>query len=202
MKNLVVNSIMNNITKYYNYNDTKLDEIKYGIESLYLTISKTIIILIGCTILKIVKPLLLLFIFYGIIRLTGFGVHAKKSWHCWVTSLLMFIGIPILISIINVNNNIIVITYLICMILMLKYAPADTEKRPLINKNKRALYKVLTLLITFIYLILSLILKNQIIINTLYLSIILETIQILPITYKLYGVRYNNYKNYKKGGKK
>lgn len=202
MKNLVVNSIMNNITKYYNYDDTKLDEIKYGIESLYLTISKTIIILIGCIILKIVKPLLLLFIFYGIIRLTGFGVHAKKSWHCWVTSLLMFIGIPILISIINVNNNIIVITYLICMILMLKYAPADTEKRPLINKNKRALYKVLTLLITFIYLILSLILKNQIIINTLYLSIILETIQILPITYKLYGVRYNNYKNYKKGGKK
>ena len=202
MKNLVVNSIMNNITKYYNYDDTKLDEIKYGIESLYLTISKTIIILIGCIILKIVKPLLLLFIFYGIIRLTGFGVHAKKSWHCWVTSLLMFIGIPILISIISVNNNIIFITYLICMILMLKYAPADTEKRPLINKNKRALYKVLTLLITFIYLILSLILKNQIIINTLYLSIILETIQILPITYKLYGVRYNNYKNYKKGGKK
>ena len=81
MKNLVVNSIMNNITKYYNYDDTKLDEIKYGIESLYLTISKTIIILIGCIILKIVKPLLLLFIFYGIIRLTGFGVHAKKSWH-------------------------------------------------------------------------------------------------------------------------
>ena len=34
------------------------------------------------------------------------------------------------------------------------------------------------------------------------MSIILETIQILPITYKLYGVRYNNYKNYKKGGKK
>ncbi|MDY6071884.1 MAG: accessory gene regulator B family protein [Bacilli bacterium] len=202
MKNLVVNSIMNNITKYYNYDDTKLDEIKYGIESLYLTISKTIIILIGCIILKIVKPLLLLFIFYGIIRLTGFGVHAKKSWHCWVTSLLMFIGIPILISIISVNKNIIFITYLICMILMLKYAPADTEKRPLINKNKRTLYKVLTLLITFIYLILSLMLKNQIIINTLYMSIILETIQILPITYKLYGVRYNNYKNYKKGGKK
>ena len=56
MKNLVVNSIMNNITKYYNYDDTRLDEIKYGIESLYLTISKTIIILIGCIILKIVNP--------------------------------------------------------------------------------------------------------------------------------------------------
>ena len=156
MKNLVVNSIMNNITKYYNYDDTKLDEIKYGIESLYLTISKTIIILIGCIILKIVKPLLLLFIFYGIIRLTGFGVHAKKSWHCWVTSLLMFIGIPILISIISVNNNIIFITYLICMILMLKYAPADTEKRPLINKNKRTLYKVLTLVFDVAFKIFSL----------------------------------------------
>lgn len=83
---------------------------------------------------------------------------------------------------------------------MLKYAPADTEKRPLINKKKRIIYKVLTLVITFIYLVISLILKNQTIINALYLSTILETIQILPVTYKLYGVRYNNYKNYKKGG--
>ena len=79
MKNLVVNSIMNNITKYYNYDDTKLDEIKYGIESLYLTISKTIIILIGCIILKIVKPLLLLFIFYGIIRLSESVSTTKKD---------------------------------------------------------------------------------------------------------------------------
>lgn len=200
MKNLVVNGIMDNINRYYNYDKVKLSEIKYGIESLYLTISKTIIILIACTLLKVTKPLLLLFMFYGIIRLTGFGVHAKKSWHCWVTSLTMFIGIPLLISKLNINNFIIIITYSICMLLITKYAPADTEKRPLINKKKRVLYKVLTIIITFIYLVISLTIKNSIIINTLYFSILLETIQILPITYKLYGVKYNNYKNYKKGG--
>ena len=137
MKNLVVNGIMSNINKYYSYDDIKLSEIKYGIESLYLTISKTIIILIVCTILKVLKPLLLLFIFYGIIRLTGFGVHAKKSWHCWITSLTIFIGLHVLITIINVNDNLILITYLICMLLMLKYAPADTEKRPLIRSEER-----------------------------------------------------------------
>lgn len=200
MKNLVVNGIMDNINRYYNYDKVKLSEIKYGIESLYLTISKTIIILIACTLLKVTKPLLLLFMFYGIIRLTGFGVHAKKSWHCWITSLTMFIGIPLLISKLNINNFIIIITYSICMLLITKYAPADTEKRPLINKKKRVLYKVLTIIITFIYLVISLTIKNSIIINTLYFSILLETIQILPITYKLYGVKYNNYKNYKKGG--
>lgn len=200
MKNLVVNGIMDNINRYYNYDKVKLSEIKYGIESLYLTISKTIIILIACALLKVTKPLLLLFMFYGIIRLTGFGVHAKKSWHCWITSLTMFIGIPLLISKLNINNFIIIITYSICMLLITKYAPADTEKRPLINKRKRILYKVLTIIITFIYLVISLTIKNSIIINTLYFSILLETIQILPITYKLYGVKYNNYKNYKKGG--
>lgn len=200
MKNLVVNGIMDNINRYYNYDKVKLSEIKYGIESLYLTISKTIIILIACTLLKVTKPLLLLFMFYGIIRLTGFGVHAKKSWHCWITSLTIFIGIPLLISKLNINNFIIIITYSICMLLITKYAPADTEKRPLINKRKRVLYKILTIIITFIYLVISLTIKNSIIINTLYFSILLETIQILPITYKLYGVKYNNYKNYKKGG--
>ncbi len=201
MKELVVNGIMNNITKYYDYDNTKINEIKYGIESLYLTITKTIIIFILSIILNITKELMLLFVFYSLIRLTGFGVHAKKSWHCWVSSLTIFVLIPILIKYVTLNEKLIIISYTIFNLLLLMYAPADTEKRPLIKKNKRILYKVLTIIITISYLIYSIIYKeNTMIINTLYFSILLEVILILPCTYKLFGVKYNNYKNYKKKG--
>lgn len=201
MKELVVNGIMNNITKYYDYDNTKINEIKYGIESLYLTITKTIIIFILSIILNITKELMLLFVFYSLIRLTGFGVHAKKSWHCWVSSLTIFVLIPILIKYVTLNEKLIIISYTIFTLLLLMYAPADTEKRPLIKKNKRILYKVLTIIITISYLIYSIIYKeNTMIINTLYFSILLEVILILPCTYKLFGVKYNNYKNYKKKG--
>ena len=201
MKELVVNGIMNNITKYYDYNNTKINEIKYGIESLYLTITKTIIIFIISFILNITKELMLLFVFYSLIRLTGFGVHAKKSWHCWVTSLITFVLIPLLIKYVTLNKEFIIISYTIFTLLLLEYAPADTEKRPLINKKRRIIYKVLTILLVISYLIYSLIQKDNItIINTLYFSILLETLLVLPCTYKLFGVKYNNYKNYKKKG--
>lgn len=201
MKELVVNGIMNNITKYYDYDNTKISEIKYGIESLYLTITKTIIIFIISFILNITKELMLLFVFYSLIRLTGFGVHAKKSWHCWVTSLITFVLIPLLIKYVTLNKEFIIISYTIFTLLLLEYAPADTEKRPLINKKRRIIYKVLTILLVISYLIYSLIQKDNItIINTLYFSILLETILVLPCTYKLFGVKYNNYKNYKKKG--
>ncbi len=201
MKELVVNSIMNNITKYYDYDNTKINEIKYGIESLYLTISKTIIIFIISILINITKELILLFTFYSLIRLTGFGVHAKKSWHCWVTSITMFILIPLLIKYVTLNQELIIISYIVFTLLLIKYAPADTEKRPLINKKKRIIYKVLTITLAITYLIYSLIYKdNTIIINTLYFSVLLEVILILPCTYKLFGVKYNNYKNYKKKG--
>ncbi len=201
MKELVVNGIMNNITKYYDYDNTKISEIKYGIESLYLTITKTIIIFIISFILNITKELMLLFVFYSLIRLTGFGVHAKKSWHCWVTSLITFVLIPLLIKYVTLNKEFIIISYTIFTLLLLEYAPADTEKRPLINKKKRIIYKVLTILLVISYLIYSLIQKDNItIINTLYFSILLETLLVLPCTYKLFGVKYNNYKNYKKKG--
>lgn len=201
MKELVVNGIMNNITKYYDYDNTKISEIKYGIESLYLTITKTIIIFIISFILNITKELMLLFVFYSLIRLTGFGVHAKKSWHCWVTSLITFILIPLLIKYVTLNKEFLIISYTIFTLLLLEYAPADTEKRPLINKKRRIIYKVLTILLVISYLIYSLIQKDNItIINTLYFSILLETLLVLPCTYKLFGVKYNNYKNYKKKG--
>ena len=46
MKEVVVNSIISNIKRYYNYDDVKLAEIKYGIESLYLSMFKTLVIFI------------------------------------------------------------------------------------------------------------------------------------------------------------
>lgn len=198
MRELVVNSIMDNIKKYYSYNEIKLKEIKYGLESLYLTITKTIVIYIICIFLNTTKELLYLFLFYGILRLTGFGVHAKKSIHCWITSLITFVLIPYLIKISIINKIIIIVSYIFYIFLMILYAPADTEKRPLINKKKRIIYKIVTVIITIIYLIISIIIKNQMLINCLYFSASYETLQILPITYKLFGVKYKNYENYRK----
>ena len=65
MKDLIINSAMNNIEKNCNYSKEKLAEIKYGLASLYLTITKTIVIfsisyLLGIIVNYILNPALLI----------------------------------------------------------------------------------------------------------------------------------------------
>lgn len=198
MRSKIINSIMEQIKKYNNFDDIKLQEIKYGLETVYLTIVKTIIFIILAILLKTIKELLLFMLFYGIIRLTGFGVHAKKSLHCWISSILIFVIIPILIKYVTLNNYVIYLISIISIIILAIYAPADTPKRPLINKKKRIIYKVLTTLISLGYLITITLIKNKIIINTLLYSLLLECFLVTPFIYKLFGVSYKNYKNYKR----
>lgn len=198
MRSKIINSIMEQIKKYNNFDNIKLQEIKYGLETIYLTIVKTIIFILLAILLKTIKELLLFMLFYGIIRLTGFGVHAKKSLHCWISSILIFVIIPILIKYVTLNNYVIYIISIISIIILVIYAPADTPKRPLINKKKRIIYKVLTTLISLGYLITIVLIKNKIIINTLLYSLLLECFLVTPFMYKLFGVSYKNYKNYKR----
>lgn len=196
MKNKVLDYLINTIKKYYKYDVVKLKEIRYGLESLYLSIIKFIVIFIISFFIKTTKELCLFFLTYGILRMFAFGVHAKKSIHCWIISLLTFGIIPLLIKTYKINLYIILITSIICLLLIIIYAPADTEKRPLINKKKRIIFKILSIITTITYIILIIYVKNYYK-NLLFYSIILETIFILPITYKLLGVKYNNYKKYK-----
>ena len=44
MKKFIINKWMNYIEKNTNYNEIKLKEIKYGLEGIYLTFSKLIVI--------------------------------------------------------------------------------------------------------------------------------------------------------------
>ena len=198
MRSKIINSIMNQIKIYNNFDDIKLQEIKYGLETVYLTIIKTIVFILLAILLKTIKGLLLFMLFYGIIRLTGFGVHAKKSIHCWISSILIFLIIPILIKYITINNYILYIISLISITILAIYAPADTPKRPLINKKKRIIYKVLTILISIGYLITITMIKDKLIINSLFYSLLLECFLVTPLIYKLFGVSYKNYKNYKR----
>ena len=80
---------------------------------------------------------------------------------------------------------------------MYKNSPADTHKKPIINKKRRLIYKYISVFITFIYGIIALIINNNFLSNALILTIIIQCVVISPVTYKLFKAPYNNYLNYK-----
>lgn len=197
MKKKLLKKIRKDIKKQYpNYKEDKIDEIMYGIEGIYLTITKTIIIFSIALILGIFKELLILLIAFNFIRLFAFGMHASNSIVCLIFSSLTFLIGAYLCKYANIPNNMLYLIYLILLIIIAIYSPADTVKRPLIKRKKRIKFKILSILITIIYFIITMFIKNNLIINSLVFGLIIECILILPITYKAFKMPYKNYKNY------
>ena len=133
-------------------------------------------------------------IIFNIIRYFGFGIHAKKSSECLITSLILFIMLPFVFLTFNISKKILFIISTISILSFFLFAPADTIKRPLKNKKKRTIRKILTIIVGIIYLLCGSIINNYTISTLFFLAIIIQSIVINPITYKLMRQPYNNYK--------
>lgn len=197
MKKLIINKCMELVTTYNKgLSQRDIDKIKYGLEGLYLTITKLIFIIIISIILSIWKETLLLILIFNGIRLTAFGVHAKRSIDCLISSTLFFILFPIICIKLTIPLIVKIILFIPLTVLIGIFAPADTEKRPLINKKKRKIYKMLSIMISIIYMTIAIVIKDNTLSNCFIFAIVIQIIIMLPITYKLFGVSYNNYKTY------
>ena len=197
MKKKFLEGSINRIKKKYpEYDDEKLEVIAYGLEAMYIMITKTIVIFGIALLLGVIKEVFLILIFYNIIRTTAFGMHAKKSSHCYIISIVLFIGLGLVCKYVDINLYVKLITAGISFITLVIYAPADTYKRPLLNAKKRKTYKIITIINSLIYIILIIILRDKEISNYLMMGILDASLMIHPLTYRMFQLPYNNYKEY------
>lgn len=197
MKNFVINYCLNIIKKSYpQYDEEKISIIKYGLEGIYLTVTKLIIICLIAYILGMFKEFVIFLLIYNIIRTFSFGLHATKSWICLLSSTLIFILVPLICKYIFIPIWYKVIIGIILILLFYKNAPADTHKRPIINKNRRLFFKYSSVLICVLFIYLSIFIDNMFISNCFILSLAVQAFMISPFIYKLFKLPYNNYLNY------
>lgn len=198
MKEKFINSSLSFIMKYQECDDLKIKKLKYGLEGIYSLILKLTVVLIIAILTQTINSTLLFLLFYAGIRTFSFGWHAKSNIACWITTILIYNIIPLLIKNINIPNNIGYIILGISFISVLIWAPADTPKRPLIRKEQRLKAKILSTIVTIIYFIIYIFTNYSLIKNTLLYALIIQTICINPLTYKLTNTQFNNYKYYQK----
>lgn len=196
MKDLIIGKQLNVIKKYNNFDDDKLAVIKYGLESIYILITKTIIILLVSYLLGLLKQTVIFLVCYNFIRIPSFGLHATKSWICLVSSLLIFIILPFICTVITIPIYLKIIIGLIGLAFIIKNAPADTYKRPIISKKRRMFFKICSSIVTITMILFSLFIEDQFLANSLLFSIILQCFMISPTVYKFFKLPYNNYKRY------
>jgi len=197
MKDLIISNSLNLIKKNEPYiTDERIEIIEYGLVSIYLLITKMIIIIAIAWLLGIVKGLLIFTFLYSIIRLTSFGLHASKSWICLIASSITFIGSTTLCMNLVIPNRIKLIVGIITTMFIFKNSPADTHKRPIVNPKRRLFFKITSTIISILYVALSLIVKDNFLSNCFIFAIGCQTLFISPTAYKIFKLPYNNYKNY------
>ena len=198
MKEKFINSSLSFIMKYQECDDLKIKKLKYGLEGIYSLIVKLTVVLIIAILTQTINSTLLFLLFYAGIRTFSFGWHAKSNIACWITTILIYNIIPLLIKNINIPNNIGYIILGISFISVLIWAPADTPKKPLIRKEQRRNCKLLAIVIIIIYTLIFIITENNIIKNAIIYALFIQFILINPLTYKLTNTQFNNYKYYQK----
>lgn len=185
MKDRVVNYFFTKIKNNNKFDDIKLEEIKYGLYGLYALITKTTTIILVSIILNMFNYFIIFMAFYCLIRSVGFGSHAKSNLQCWLFSTVLLLSIPYFFMHIRLNNIVKTIIWSICFINYLIFCPADTEKRPMINKIRKLKFKISVLIISIIYLIL--IFKFETLSNLILSAMILEALLTNPLGYLLMG---------------
>lgn len=84
------------VKKSGNYNNVKIEEIIYGVEAIYVLVTRTILFLIINIFLGTLKEFFLFLFFYSIIRSFSYGFHAKSSFVCIILSSFGFVLVPYL----------------------------------------------------------------------------------------------------------
>lgn len=184
------------ITKYQDCDELKTKKIKYGLEALYNLITKVVVMLIISIILGIWREYLLLVLIYASARRYAYGIHAKKSIICWITTLPIYLVGCYIIRCISLPNYLIYILWFFGFISFLLWAPADTPARPLIHKEIRKKQKIKACLTCIIYLFCIILFQYPLINNAIIYCLVVQSICINPITYKLTKTPFANYKLY------
>lgn len=199
MKKKFLNSAMGLISKNKQYTKEEIEIMEYGLETIYLTVTKSVVIFALAYLLDVFVEMFLLLISYNIIRSQAFGLHASKSIYCLISSIIFLVLGAFICKQIVMPWELMVVIALVCDVCLLLYAPADTHKRPLINAKRRKKWKLFSFLLGIIYTILIIVFRDYSIINYLLFGMIEAVLMILPLTYKIFRLPYNNYKTYNCG---
>jgi accessory gene regulator B len=194
MRKFVISSILKLIRKYQpDYDEPTINKIKYGLESIYIFVTKTVFIFFLAFLLDIVLELFIFMALYNIIRMPSFGLHASKSWICLVFSTTVFLTSTYLCQIIKLPIIIKGMVGIICILLIFKNAPADTHKRPIVSKKRREVLKFISTIIAIIFVIIAFLNINNFVSNSLIFTLVIQCFMISPLVYRLFKLPYNNY---------
>lgn len=173
-------------------------KMKLGVEILVINLIKALILLVVAAQFNLLKEATFMSLVFASVRRSGFGLHARSSVVCTLITLIMFVGGSYISQYIKLGNHEVFAIFIVLNLMLYKYAPADTEKHPILGEKLRKKLRKETVSVGLFFMIITLVIQNQLAKSLIILAISFEVISILPITYKTFNRGYKNYERYEK----
>ncbi|MBC1792237.1 accessory gene regulator B family protein [Listeria booriae] len=200
MFSLTVPNMATKITKTI-FRDREVDEdrfaiVKYGVEIFLVNVTKGIIVYLAAALLGMLWQTLVVHLSYLMIRRHSFGLHAKTSLGCTITSVVMFVILPYFVKEVQLSEWMIVLISGLILLNIAIFAPSDTENMPLFNAQKRHILRRKSIFNTFVVLVVANLIPWSEGSTLILLGAFCQTIAIHPLTYKLLKRRNKNYEKF------
>lgn len=171
-------------------------KMKLGIETILTNLSKGIIVYGVAIVLGLFLQTLILHIAYAALRRYSYGLHANSSTVCSIISIVLFVGTPVLSQYIPFTSLMVIGCGLLFITLLYLYAPADTDKSPILGAERRRSLRNKSLVTCTVITVIALLYPDPFIKSLLMLGMALQIVMILPLTYKLFKRSVKNYEQY------
>lgn len=180
----------------------RAEVIKYGLEIIIGEIPKLILLVVVAIILKIGWLVVFAYLTMLPYKVMAGGFHLKTNIGCLIGTFTVYYGNVLIskymvIEPIYLKYIIIIATWIFSIIMISLYAPADTINLPILRKKERKTKKILSYIFATIMLIGSLVIKNNTLANILLTNVIVESVCISRLAYKITKNEYG-YENYLK----
>ena len=176
----------------------ELEKMTVGIEVLLINVSKLVIIYSLAALLGTLPITFAAHFSYALLKRYSFGLHALNSTVCTAVSCCLFIFLPLALTStgVAISSSVLVAVHAVAFIIFYRYAPADTESRPLIGAYLRYELRVRALASVILLQVVALLAPSDSIRLALVLGVVYQIGSIVPITYRVLGRRGRNYERY------
>lgn len=185
--------------------DERAEVILYGVQLIVGEIPKIFLMFALGFILGLWWQTILAFFLILPYKVCSGGFHLKTHLGCFLCTNIVYCGNAILSSVFTFQNELtkmitIVSIWILGIILVSIYAPADTENLPILTKKERKTKKILAYIFLSINMLVAIFIPNKIIANLLIFGTAIQTVSITRIAYILTKNKYG-YEEYLKAQK-
>lgn len=182
--------------------DEKAEVILYGIQLIVGEIPKIFLMFGLGIILGLWWQTLLAFFLILPYKVCSGGFHLKTHLGCFICTNIVYCGNAYLSTIWSFQNEMakyitIAAIWILGIIMVSIYAPADTENLPILTKKERRTKKILSYIFLTSNMLVALLVPNTIISNIMIFGTLIQTISITKIAYIITKNKYG-YEEYLK----